>query len=32
MGESMPLGIREACVEELAFDLGLGDRVDFDSL
>lgn len=28
----MSLGIREACVEELVFDLGLGGHVDLDSL
>lgn len=30
MGELIPLKISEACGEELAFDPGLGDCVDFD--
>lgn len=28
----MFLGIREACVEELVLDLGLGGHVDLDSV
>lgn len=30
VGELIALGIREACTEESAFDLGFGGCMDFD--